>query len=171
MFKPAELKARALELASRPEENFLELAKCLRMLNEIDRTQFRRVYEKLSLGKRKAHYLVEINRQFEGSKLPKSRLNNIGWTKVQIIGKHLTRKNADKLLRLAEKHTVHDLKLLMQGKKPMPKIHCVQMYFNPHQYRAFEKAVVHHGAVRRGRGLVNKEQALVQLISRASPNN
>lgn len=168
MFKLAEIKKRALELASRPEENFLELAKYLRMLNDIDHDQFRQVYEKSRLGKRKAHYLVEINRQFEGSKLPKSRLNNIGWTKLQIIGKHLIRKNADKLLRLAETNTVHDLKLLMQGKKPMPKTHCVLMYFSPHQYRVFEKAIAQHRAGRTGRGIVSKEQTLVELISRAS---
>ena len=167
MFTLAGLKERALELA--PEENFLELAKVLRMIDDIDPGQFRHVYEKLRLGKRKAYYLVEISRQFEGSKLPKSRLNNIGWTKVQIIGKHLTRKSANKLLKLAEKHTVHDLKLLMHGKKPKPKTHCVLMYFSPRQYWVLEDAIAQHRARRTGRGTVSKEQTLVELINRASP--
>jgi hypothetical protein len=168
MFKLAALKERAFEFAPLLEENFLELAKVLRMINDLDPGQFRRVYEKLRLGKRKAHYLVEISKRFEGSTLPKSRLNSIGWTKVQIIGKHLTRKNADKLLRLAEENTVRNLKLLMQDKKPMPKTHCVLMYFSPRQYRVFENAIAQHRAGRKGRGIVSKEQTLVGLISRAS---
>ena len=168
MFKLAEIKKRALELASRPEENFLELAKYLRMLNDFDHDQFRQVYEKSRLGRRKAYYLLEIRKQFEGLKLPKSRLNSIGWTKVQIIGKHLTRKSADKLLRFAEKNTVHNVKLLMQGKKPKPKTHCVLMYFSPRQYRVFEDAIAQHRAGRKGRGIVSKEQTLVELISRAA---
>lgn len=111
----------------------------------------------------------EVGGLIRTAKLSTSEAERIGWTKLQVIGKYFTRNNADKLLRLAEANTVHGLKLLMRGKKPKPKTHCVLMHFNPHQYRMFEKAIVQHGAVvLKGRGIANKEQALVKLISEAS---
>ena len=78
-----------------------------------------------------------------------------------MIGRNLT----DRMLKLAEKHTAQELKLLVRGKTVPRDVRCVLMYFTPHQYRVFEKAVLQHGTAQSGRGLVNKEQALIRLIS------
>jgi len=168
MWTAAEIKQRALELGARPEENFLQLARCLRMLNETDTNLYQNVVERLKLGRRKAYYLVEIDKRLDGLNLSRSRLQAIRWTKLQIIGEHLTRSYAEKLLRLAEKNTAHNLKLRMQGEKPKPKTHAVLMYFNPGQYRQFEDAILRHGGDRSGRGLLNKERALIRIIRQAS---
>jgi hypothetical protein len=104
----------------------------------------------------------------EGIRLPRRRLQAIGWMKAQIIGKHINAKNAPTLLSLAEQHNTRALNLLMQDSETAPGTRCVLMYFSLHQYRLFERAIVQHGGVRRGRGLANKEQALVRFINMAS---
>ena len=165
-----ELKQSVLTLAALPRnQGWLDLSRKLDLLHRRDRAEFQDVIHEGALSRRTAFYLLKVGQQLRMSKLSVSHAERIGWTKVQIIGEHLARKNAEKLLWLAEKSTVHDLKLLMQGKKPKLKTHCVLLYFNPHQYRMFKKAIKRYGAVRSGRGFVNKEQALVQLISKVSP--
>ena len=39
---------------------------------------------------------------FDKAPVPRSRLRKIGWTKLQLIGKHVTASNLDDLLELAE---------------------------------------------------------------------
>jgi hypothetical protein len=167
MLRGSEIKQRALELASRPEQNFLQLAKYLRMLNDADANQFMHVVDRSGLGRRKAYYLVEIDKRLDGLNLSRPRLQATGWTKLQVIGEHLTRSNAEKLLRLAEKNTAHNLKLRMRGEKPRLKTHAVLMYFSPGQYRQFEEAILCNGGDRHGHGLINKERALIKVIRKA----
>jgi hypothetical protein len=172
MITQSELKDEILSLASHADRRFLILAKRLRMLHDMDRSLFREVIEQARLGSRKAYYLMELADRFRGTRLPAKRLEAIGWTKAQVIAKHLTRHNALSLIELAEQHNTRDLTLIMQGRSssaPAPSpARCVLMYFSPHQYRAFEKAILQHGAVRRGRGLANKEKALLRLIGKGA---
>ena len=169
MLTPSKLISEILSLA-RADGDFLVLSKRLQMLHELNRDLFHKVVKQAKLGSRKAYYLVGLAKQLRGARLPGKRLEAIGWTKARIIAEHVDRHNALFLLALAEQHTARDLAFLVRGAHSSPPpTRCVLLYFNPRQYRAFEKAVVHHGAVRRGRGLVNKEQALVRLIGKASP--
>ena len=163
MTSVVELKRKAMALALRQDKN-VELAECLQKIYKIDRAEFGTLLGKPRLGSRKAYYLRKIGEQVERGNFSKPRLRNIGWTKLEVIGRNLT----DRMLKLAEKHTAQELKLLVRGKIVPRDGHCVQMYFTPHQYRVFKKAVLQHGAARSGRGLVNKEQALVALITKAS---
>ena len=166
------LKQSIRALAELPRnQGWLDLSRKLELLHRRHRDEFQDLIHEGALTRRTAYYLRDVGQLIRRLKLSKSEAERIGWTKLQIIGKHLTPKNADKLLLVAEKHTVHDLQLLMRRKTPATKTHCVLMNFNPHQYRVFENAIKLHGAVRKGRGLVNKEQALVQLISKASPSS
>jgi hypothetical protein len=171
MIKSAELMKKALSLASHSKGSFVELAESIQALHKENPDQIKRFIEQSGLGRSKAYYLLKIHNQFAQSGQPSSRLNNIGWTKLQIIAKEKkpTRSNADRLLTLAEKNTAHKLKLLMRGEKPKRKTHAVLMYFSPQQYRQFEVAVLAHGArsSRHGRGLVNKEQALIKIIKQS----
>jgi hypothetical protein len=162
--KSSELKKKAMVLASRPGENFLELARCLRMLHEFDPHQIRVGIEKSGLGRRKAYHLLHLSRQLDPANLPKSRLRNIGWTKLEVIAGRLNRENANELLKLAEDHAYRDLKRLIRGEQVEPGARYVQLYFKPQQYRVFEDAVLRHGGNRRGRGLQKKETAVIQMI-------
>ena len=161
MTSVVELKQKAKAWALRQDKN-VELAECLQKIYKIDRAEFGTLLGKPRLGSRKAYYLRKIGEQVERGKFSKARLRKIGWTKLQVIGHNLT----ERMLKLAEKNTTQKLKLLVRGEIVPRDVHCVLMYFTPHQYRVFEEAVLLHGAAptRSGRGLVNKEQALVALI-------
>src|SRR5674476_723946 len=109
----AEVMKRTVSLAAGPKEGFLELGWCLRALQERSPDNFKKAFERSGLGRRKAYYLVNISRQVERAKLPKARLRKLGWTKLEVIAEFLSRTDGLKLVKLAEKNTAHDLKLLM----------------------------------------------------------
>jgi hypothetical protein len=163
----AELMKRTVSLAAGPKERFLELGWCLQALQERSPDDFKKAFARSGLGRRKAYYLVNVSRQVERAKLPKARLRKLGWTKLEVIAKYLSRTNGLKLVKLAEKNTARDLKLLMRGGKPQPNARCVLMYFSSEQYHQFEEAVLRHGGRRGGRGLINKEGALIRAIRRS----
>ena len=129
---------KALSLSGDVEDNFLELGKSLRQLQDRDRALFQQVVSKSNLGRRKAYYLVEVSRIFDPLPVPRSRLRKIGWTKLQSIGKHIDGSNLDELLDLAEKTNAKELERLMRGEKPLDNAHCVLMYFNPKEYSELE---------------------------------
>jgi hypothetical protein len=86
-----ELYDRAMALSSDVEDKFLELGRSLRQLLDRDPGLFQQVVRKRGLGRRKAYYLVEVSRKFEPLPISRARLKKIGWTKLQIIGQHVTK--------------------------------------------------------------------------------
>ena len=166
--------SKALELSLNVDGNFFELGRSLRHLLDRDPDKFRNVVEKTNLGMRKAYYLVNVARWFDGVRVKRDRLMRIGWTKLQIIGPHVNEKNVDELLGLAETNTAARLKVLMKGDKPVEDAHCVLMYFSPEQYRVLEEVLVRHGATAHRRGMNDKEAALIaalQRVPRTPPKN
>ena len=157
---------KALNLSKDFDDNFLDLAKTLRQLLDRDPEMFRDVWTKTNLGRRKAYYLVEVSRTFDSLPVSRARLKKIGWTKLQIIGKHATKENVSELLDLAEKHTTKELEALMKGEKPIDNAHCVLMYFSTKQYEVLEKALLQNGGERSGRGILKKEEALVAALKK-----
>jgi hypothetical protein len=168
-----ELYDRALALSSDVEDKFLELGRSLRQLLDRDPALFQQVVKKRGLGRRKAYYLVEVSRRFEPLPISRSRLKKIGWTKLQIIGQHVTKDNVEELVSLAEQLKTKQLERKMQGEEPREeppsKTHCVLMYFTPKQYAEFEEALLKNGAETSGRGIVGKEEALVNVLRTAVP--
>ena len=90
---------------------------------------------------RKVYYLINITRRFASLGVPRERLKAVGWTKLQLIAKELTKANAEKLLTLAETSTTRELREWLRGREPDPDAHCVIMYQSRDQYRVFEEAV------------------------------
>src|SRR5919106_1762799 len=86
--------------------DFVEDAKVLRQLHDEDPAEFAKVAEQSGIGLRKAYYLVEIDRAFEGYPIQKEKMLSIGWTKLQMISAHLTKKNYRILLEQADAHPV-----------------------------------------------------------------
>ena len=115
---------------------------------------------------RKAYYLAEIDRRFRKLGVDRTRLRKIGWTKVQMIGRHVNNTNLDNLLLLAEKHAAYELNALLRGEQPHPETRCAVLYFTPEQYETFEKAVLANGGVKSGRGLLGKEEALIKALKK-----
>jgi hypothetical protein len=162
---------KALTMSSNVEDNFLELGRRLRQLQDRDPELFQKVVEKSDLGLRKAYYLVEVSKTFDPLPISRARLRKLGWTKLQIIGKHVTKDNVEELVELAESLPAKQLERQMRGETPVKNAHCVLMYFSPKQYAELEQALLKNGATRstgKGRGLQNKEEALINVIRKAA---
>ena len=147
--------------------DFLNLAEELRDLQDAKPDIFMTVVKMAGLSTRKAYALARISRQFDDLGVPDERLHAIGWTKLQVIGRHLTEENADYLLNLAEHNTVHDLEALLRGERLIEDARVMVLYFSPEEHDLVRGALIRHGAVANGKGLLKKEAALIALISMA----
>ena len=158
--------APALDLSGNLEDNFPELAKSLRQLMDRDADLYKKVIDKSGIGSRKAYYLVNISRAFDNLPIPRGRLRAIGWTKLQIIAPAVTAHNWEELIEAAEANSAAQLKSIVKGDKPVENAHCVLMYFTPAQYAVFEEVLVAHGGTRNGRGVNDKETALIAALTK-----
>jgi hypothetical protein len=169
--KPSAIRAKVVSLASRRKDSFWELGNTLLMLRDSSRFtgDFRRTVNKAGLNLRQAYYLCEIVDQLRPFARYKERFERIGWTRTQVIARGLNRQNLKERLELAETkgNTTRKLQSLMKGKKPPDKTRCVQLYFTEDEYETFEKAVVMNGGATVGRGLTDKEVAVMALIKKA----
>ncbi len=120
---------------------------------------------KHGISVRTAYYLANLFDRYRYLRIPSSRLSEIGWTKLQIIGPYINKSNCEQLLSLAEENTTRELALLMQNEVSQPGTRCVILYFAPDDYVLFEAALISHGALKTGRGLSNKEPAPVSILS------
>jgi hypothetical protein len=158
---------KALELAAKFEQNFVELGRLLHYLQDHNPNLFKGVFTETALSRRKAYYLARLARQIEKLTIPDQLLIDVGWTKVAVIGLHLTKSNWKDLIKLAKQRTVRELKIIVEGGTPVPGTRCVLLYLKPRQYAIFAKAIVHNGGKENGVGLANKERALMNLIAKA----
>ena len=160
-----ELYARAKDLAKDFDDNFLELGKTLAQLTS---DSFRKMYQSTNLGRRKAYYLVEIWDKFHGLPVPKAKLKEVGWTKLTLLAKHVTKENAAELLDVALGLSNKQLGAYLAGKKVEDNARCVLMYFSPKQYAVLEKTILANGGEKNGRGLTNKEEALIKALRKTA---
>jgi len=162
---PHPIYAKALQLIDRLDDEFLQLALLLGQIKAKDPDAFRDLITERGLGRRKAYYLLAIEKAFgDIAHTQRERLSRIGWTKLQIVAASVTPQNREKLLRLAEKHTAEDLKTLTRGDQPIAGRKAVLLYFSPEQYKTFAKAIVKHGAIKSGDGFTKKEEAVIRAV-------
>jgi hypothetical protein len=159
-----EIYEKTIDFAKNVEDNFLDLAKSLRQLRDRDPELVRKVWSKTGLGSRKAYYLINIDEQFSGLPVGKARLKKLGWTKLQLIGQNINADNADELLTMAENHTAAQLKQLVKGEKPVTNAHCMVLYFSQEQYAELEPILLANGGTKSGRGILDKERALLNAL-------
>ena len=163
MTRNEKLLRKAVELSARPEDTFLDLARALAAIYAQDKSLLGRFIEQSGIGRRKAYYLLDLGKRLVDLGLPDNRLQKIGWTKLQVVGKHLTRRNAETLLGWAEECNAPQLAARVRGEAPS-KTHCVLLYMSPAQYRQFERAILSNGGKRSGRGLVGTEDAIMRMV-------
>ena len=89
---------------------------------------------------RKAYYLVEIDKALEGYRIPKEKMLSIGWTKLQMISAHITKKNYRILLEQADAHPVHELQDILDGKGVVENRHAMLFYLTPDQFELLAPA-------------------------------
>ena len=124
---------------------------------------------KAGLGVRKAYYLIDVSRAFDPLKVDRARLKAVGWTKLATIAKKVTQETVEELVALAEQSNVKELERMARGDRSLGNSRCVMMYFSPKEYKELEEALVLHGArsSRGGRGLADKEKALLKIVRNA----
>jgi hypothetical protein len=160
-------------LAKAPEDNFLELAKALRELRDLCTDQqhgsgsgsvlFENTIKKSGIGRRKAYYMIELNRAFGHLKIPQKRLLRLGWTKLMLLSRHVTSDNWQDVLDFADGSTVDELRADLEGKEQTT--HYIALRFTDEEYQVFASALLTSGAYLVGNaGLANKEQALMRVF-------
>lgn len=164
MGKADDLYHKAVELSSAVDENFIELGEILMELQDTDLDKFRMFVQHSNMKERKAYYLVTIARTFRNIPVNKDRLRRIGWTKLNILTRYIDKKNYADLLKKAEQYTAKELEQLLQGKEPMTNARAVLCYFDPKDYAQLEKALLMFNGQKSGKGIVNKEEAIMKMV-------
>lgn len=157
----------AVNLTVTFEDNFVKLGRLLRKLQVEDKELFHQLIEETGISRRKAYYFAAIARQFEGIAISDAELGGIGWTRAEILGPHVTRSNWRAMLKLAQEHSARNLRIAVNGGTPVEGTRCVLLYFKPHQYERFAKAVAAFGGKVVGETLKNRERALMNIIAAA----
>ncbi len=150
-------------------DDWVAAARLLRQLLDEDPSEFLATAKTMGIQTRKAYYLVQIDRALDGLFVPRERLLRIGWTKMQIIARHITAENAEALLAQAERHPVHVLRDVIDGDAPESAKHCVILYLFDDEYEIFAEVLQAHGASLVGRGIKWKEEALITALEKLRP--
>lgn len=161
-----ELYSRAKELSKDFDDSFLDLGKALSQLKKQSRDMFRKLYQSTNLGRRKAYYLVEVYEAFRGLPVSRAKLKQVGWTKLQQLGSYVDKDNVVEMLDMAIEMSSKQLAAHLKGEKFADNARCVLMYFSPKQYEVLEQTVLAHGGMKKGRGLENKEDALITALKK-----
>ena len=147
--------------------SFWRIARYFAELQEHAPDRLPVVAKLVKIGRRKAYHYARIYRAFSNLGVDEERLDLIGWTKLALLSEHINSSNCDYLLDLAETSTVRELTLLLRDELPVPGERCVILYLEPTDYEVFEKAVLTFGGSKTGRGLVNKEEALLKALTKS----
>lgn len=176
----AALRKRIERLAKTPDDSPLELAQALaaaRVLPgppEGDQPSIAELMELTGLSRRAIGYLIKVWERFGDLDIPRDSLVKIGWTKLAVVAENCAPGEELDALNLAEMHIAKDLPhILKDGSNPARR-RTVLLRFTESGYRAFEAALLAHGAKRpRGRknakGLAGKERALLRALAQHRP--
>lgn len=166
MQKKKKKKKNMPQMVAAPVEDFMVTGKLLAELNALDASKFRSTLRSMGLSLRKAYYLIDLYETYHKLKIPKETLLSVGWTKLQVIARVVTAGNWPFWIAQAEVLAVHELKDLVQGKVLQLDKHCVLVYLTPAQFELLAVVLVKHGAVRDGRSILGKEEALMKAMAR-----
>jgi hypothetical protein len=156
---------KTLILIGKLEDEFLELAALLHKVQEMSPKHFKTLTSTIpQLGRRKAYYLVSIDRAFGDKNVPPERLTKIGWTRLAALAPHITDENLEDALLFAELNTVRNIEAVVHGLEPIIGGRSVLLNFTADQFAAFSAAILAHGAAKNGKGFIGKEAALIATL-------
>lgn len=165
------LKQEALALAAKPTKSFHAFARTLWEAHEQDRGFIREVEQISGIKRRALFYMLAVGRLIAEYHITEEQAERVGWTKLQIIADH-AQNQAEKLsqhvmaanLHLALRTTANALpEALRQQGTSGEKYRTLLFRLSADQYAHVEAALMAFGAGRKGRGLTDKEEALVRL--------
>ena len=167
-----EMSVDIVEISKAAKGNFLKLAKLLRKLHDMihdgddpePQATFEIIMKKARISRRKAYYLIEVERVFGKFDIPYKRLSSIGWTKLAVMTRHVTEKNLNDLLDLADACTVEELKAEFSTEGGEPATRFLTFRLGESQYASVLGALLAFGAkIAKSGRLGGKEAALVKL--------
>ncbi len=117
------------------------------------------------------YYLLKGGQLLQDADISKELAETIGWTKLQIIARHLQGDDPSpfsvaELLELALEHKVKDLPTAIRGKTVTPR-RAVQFNLSLDARVELNRALVQHGAKEVPKGLIGKEAALMRIVRAA----
>jgi hypothetical protein len=169
-----EISVDLVALTKAAKGGFLKLAVLLRKLHDVvhdsgdpnSQMSFEVILKKAGVSRRRAYYLIEIDRVFGQFDIPRKRLSSLGWTKLAVLSQHVTAENLNSLLDLAESCTVEELKAELASYGIEPATRFLTFRLNDGQYAGVLGALLAYGAKQTsGGGLGGKENALVKVCS------
>jgi hypothetical protein len=167
------LQAKAVELACRPALNFFDLAESITSLHAEDSTTISTLANETGMSRRRLYYLLEVGQLIASCKVSKPDAEEIGWTKLQIIARHIRRLDSAssseirQVFEMASAHKARDLAAALEGRRVIPR-RAVQFYLNLGGRAELNEALVKFGATQVRRGLQGKEAALIKLVRAAA---
>lgn len=166
------MKRKATRLARESSLDFFQLARHLSELHDSGRTALRDMESSSGLPRRRMYYLVEVGDLIRKYDISKTRADEVGWTKLQIIARHLSKSDdpppsLNELLEVASVTKAHDLRSVLNGRKA-PVTKAVQFNLNANARAELDKALLAYGAKPTRAGLTKRESALIRIIRAAT---
>ena len=165
-----EMTEEVIQIAKQGDAHFLQLAKVLRELHDtltsVGGVSSMEVLEhcikKAKIGKRKAYYLIEIDRVYGPMKTSRKRLAALGWTKLAVMAKCVEEKSLGDWLKMAEANTVEYIKAFLASKENPTNI--ITLRLTDKQYSVVAGTLMTNGAyMTEAGGIANKEAAMVKV--------
>jgi hypothetical protein len=167
MYDPFDpLLVKAMALINNLDDEFLELGSTLRHLQQTNPKDFKKVASIPQLGRRKAYYLISIDRAFGDKGVAAERLTKIRWTKLALLAPYITAENLEDALVFAESHTTANVQAVVKGLEPILGGRAVLLRFTAQQFASFSAAILANGAVKNGEGFIGKETALITALEK-----
>lgn len=176
MKRLTKLKEKAIKLASQPALSFYELATTLCELHDEDLSHLKDIPIGNGKWQRKKYYLLQVGGLIREHKISKAEAEAVGWTKLQIIARHLNSGEGrpeclHQYMEMAKKPQARSRWLAdeLAGNK-VPEDQAVQFNLDEKAKAELEEALTAFGAEQAPRGLVNREGALLKMVRAAMAN-
>jgi hypothetical protein len=166
----SQARKRVQQLAAKADENPIELAKALWLMEKEELGSFAEFVKSAKTGRRKLYELFRVGETFGPLGIRTERLAKIGWLKLSLIVRYCEPGKARKALAHAEKFKAKDLPAILKGAAPpRQKTGSVLLRLNESQYKVLAATLQKFGArpATRGRGLADKEIALIRALRAA----
>lgn len=153
------------ELIDQSKARVIETARFLRQTREEHPDEFQATAKTLKVGLRKARHLVQIDKKLDEMNIAAERVKRLGWTKLSLLAAYGEDETIEDLIEVAETCTAHQLKTYIRDGKFDPDGRTVVLHFDSEQYALLEQALLAKGAKLEPKGLLEKEAALMRLVS------
>lgn len=166
------LKAQTVQLSRQPVLNFYRLATSLSVLHDEDGGALHGLPEQTGMSRRRMYYLIDVGNLIREHRLTETRAAGVGWTKLQIVARHVSQAestSAEELaayLELAETSQARALAKKLAGATVVRKSG-VQFDLSMAARAELNEALLAFGAERTHRGYVKKEAALIKIVRAA----